>query len=44
MEAWQARSGEIDPRMEQALNQMQEEALEREQQRIDEALGGADGQ
>ena len=40
MEAWRAHSGEVDTSMVQALAQMQSEALEREQKRIQDALGG----
>lgn len=38
--AWEEHSGQPDPEMTQALEQMRQEALRREQQRIDEALEG----
>ncbi len=40
MEAWERRTGERDPEMVRALEQMQDRALEREQQRIEDAVEG----
>ncbi len=42
MEAWEERSGERDPDMVKALQDMQQKALQREQQRIDDAVGKGD--
>jgi len=41
--AWERRTGERPPDMVQGLEDMKQEALQREQQRIDEALGDVDG-
>ncbi len=43
MLAWERRTGERPPDMVKGLEDMKQEALQREQQRIDEALGGSDG-
>jgi hypothetical protein len=40
MEMWQAHSGETDPAMVQDLQKMQEQAFEREQKRIEDAVQG----
>ena len=42
-EAWERRSGEPDPEMSRALEQMRQEALRQEQQRLDEATRPQDG-
>ncbi len=42
LDAWERRTGERPQDMVQGLELMQQEALQREQQRIDEALGGTD--
>ena len=42
MLAWERRTGERPPDMEKGLAEMKQEALHREQQRIDEALGETD--
>jgi len=42
MEAWERQSGERDPEMVRALQEMQAEAERREQQRIEDALEGQD--
>ncbi|MEN8007096.1 MAG: DUF2723 domain-containing protein [Candidatus Krumholzibacteriota bacterium] len=43
LEAWERRSGERPPDMVQGLEDMKRDALLREQQRIDKALGDTDG-
>ncbi len=43
LNAWERRTGERPPDMVQGLQDMKQDALDREQQRIDEALGGTDG-
>jgi hypothetical protein len=43
LEAWERRTGQRPPDMVQGLEDMRQEALGREQQRIDEALGDVDG-
>lgn len=43
MQAWEAQSGAPDPEMARALAEHQQEALERENERIQRALEGADG-
>jgi tetratricopeptide (TPR) repeat protein len=40
---WEAHSGQPDPEMKQALDQMQKQALDREEQRIRDALEGGNG-
>ena len=40
VEAWERQSGERDPEMVQALERMGQDAMRREQQRIDDALKG----
>ncbi|MBU8870464.1 MAG: DUF2723 domain-containing protein [Gemmatimonadales bacterium] len=42
-EAWRERSGAPDPDMEQALVEMQQQSLDREEQRIQDAVEGNDG-
>ncbi len=43
LDAWELRTGERPPDMVQGLEEMRQEALRREQQRIDEAVGDIDG-
>ena len=43
LEAWELRTGERPPDMVEGLETMEQEALDREQQRIDKALEGRDG-
>jgi tetratricopeptide (TPR) repeat protein len=40
MSAWETVSGEIDPEMQRGIDALQEDALQREQQRIDDAVEG----
>jgi len=42
LEAYEARTGERPPEMVRALQEMKQRALEREQQRIEDAVGGDD--
>jgi tetratricopeptide (TPR) repeat protein len=44
LEDYETRTGERPPEMERALEEMRQRALEREQQRIEGAVGGEDGQ
>ncbi len=39
MEKWEAASGQKDPEMQQALDQMRQQALQNEQKRIEDAVG-----
>ena len=43
LDSWERRSGERPPDMVQGLEEMRRESLQREQERIDEALGDNDG-